>query len=116
MLICTVTESYFNSFRSRHFNVVLPICTVSESHFLSFRCLLHEGLPIAEFLGIHHTDAQTPSYIYDGHLQNLQKFLHGQTFPLDHVPKILSEIANGFAYLHMKGLVHMEVSTDTVTV
>jgi len=96
------------------FQYVLHLCM----HMCAFfRCLLYEGAPLAEFLGIHHTDAQTPSYIYDGHLVTLHRYLHNsQTNTACQIPLVLSELVCGLAYLHTKGLVHMEISTDTVTV
>ncbi|XP_045166450.2 uncharacterized protein LOC123529920 isoform X2 [Mercenaria mercenaria] len=80
------------------------------------RCLLHKDVYLAEFLGIHHTEAVTPAYIFNGHLQPLQKFVLDCTNPRSHFPRLFREIADGVHYLHSKGMVHMELNSSTVTV
>ncbi|XP_052780092.1 uncharacterized protein LOC128217184 isoform X2 [Mya arenaria] len=80
------------------------------------RCLLHKDVHIAEFLGIHHTDAETPAYIYDGRLIPLARYMMKTSCPYTRMPRIFESIARGLNHIHLKGLVHMEVSCETVTV
>ena len=71
---------------------------------------------LAEFLGIHHTEAVTPAYIFDGHLQSLLQFNTEAKGLNNHLPRLFREIAEGVHYLHSKGMVHMELKSSTVTV
>ena len=73
-------------------------------------------MSIAEFLGIYQTvDAETPVHIYSGHLISLRRFAHERRERCDSDKVILDTLA-GLRYLHSKGLVHMELTQDTLTV
>lgn len=80
------------------------------------RCLLHSDVYLAEFLGIHHTEAVTPAYIFDGHLQPLHKIVADDSYRKSHFQLLFSQIADGLNYLHSKGMVHMELTSSTITV
>ena len=84
--------------------------------FIFFRCLLHKDVFIAEFLGIYQTvDAATPAHIYAGHLISLRRYAWQKRERCDFDKVILDTLA-GLRYLHSKGLVHMELTQDTLTV
>ncbi|KAK3610634.1 hypothetical protein CHS0354_009099 [Potamilus streckersoni] len=80
---------------------------------------------LAEFLGIHYTDAPTPAFIYDGSYWSLRRYITenippGNDGTHDARTKtsvsILQETASGLDYLHNKRMVHMELSQDTITI
>ncbi|WAR25726.1 STE20-like protein [Mya arenaria] len=80
------------------------------------RCLSCRNTNIAEFLGIHNAETPTPAFVYDGDLRSLRKWLAtGFCSRRDLVPEMLLEVACGLEYLHNKGLVHMELTQDTIT-
>ena len=71
---------------------------------------------LAEFLGIHHVDAATPAFIYSGRLQSVSRFINTCSDPARHFGRILTQTATAIEYLHSKGLVHMELTKDSLTV
>lgn len=76
-----------------------------------------ENQHIAEFLGISHSDAPLPALIYDGHLTSVNDFLKRHPLERDvHVNRIIQEVIEGLIYLHKRDMVHMELTSDTVTV
>ncbi|KAK3610632.1 hypothetical protein CHS0354_009096 [Potamilus streckersoni] len=87
------------------------------------RSLNVEHMYLAEFLGIHHTDAPTPAFIYEGRYQSLRQYL---TFLSDDKClndstcqqrlTILLKVAIALDYLEAKNMVHMELTSDTITV
>ncbi|XP_060583775.1 uncharacterized protein LOC132739947 isoform X2 [Ruditapes philippinarum] len=79
------------------------------------RCLTRRGANIAEFLGIHNAETITPAFVYEGDLKSVRRSLSAFCNKRESVPEILIETACGLEYLHTKGLVHMELSQDTVT-
>ena len=82
-----------------------------------FRCLLHNDVAIAEFLGVYHqVDVPIPALIFAGKLMSVRNFI--KTMPPDklHENKLLVDILAGLQYIHSKGLVHLELTRDTVTV
>ncbi|KAH3892635.1 uncharacterized protein LOC127858131 isoform X1 [Dreissena polymorpha] len=88
----------------------------NQREVAKLRSLLSTDSHLAEFLGIHHTDAIIPAYIFDQRLVSLSKFLNNYDKPDDYVHKVLLETANGLLNLHSMGLVHMEISQHTITV
>ena len=82
----------------------------------NFRCLIHSDLCLAEFLGIHHIDAATPAFIYSGRLQSVSRFMNSCSNPARNYGRILNQTAIAIEYLHSKGLVHMELTKDSLTV
>ena len=81
-----------------------------------FRCLIHSEVYLAEFLGIHHVDAGTPAFIYSGYLQSLTHYISKNQATPETCKRILVETATALQYLHSKGLVHMELTKDSLTV
>ncbi|KAL3853538.1 hypothetical protein ACJMK2_017073 [Sinanodonta woodiana] len=87
------------------------------------RSLNVEHMYLAEFLGIHHTDAPTPAFIYEGRYQSLRQYL---TFLANEECMkrstgqqrltILLKVAIALDYLEAKNMVHMELTKDTITV
>lgn len=71
---------------------------------------------VAEFLGIHDAEMATPAFVYAGSLRSVRRFLNGFCSRRECVPEILEDTANALEYLHKKGLVHMELTQDTLTV
>lgn len=80
------------------------------------RCLVHSDVCLAEFLGIHHVDAATPAFIYSGRLQSVSYFMRTCSEPSSHFGRILTQTATALQYIHSKGLVHMELTKNTLTV
>ena len=81
-----------------------------------YRCLLHKDVYIAEFLGIYQTpESETPVQLYNGHLLSLRRYVNENRDKCD-LNKLLLDSLAGLRYLHTKGLVHMELTMDTVTV
>ncbi|KAL4226499.1 hypothetical protein ACF0H5_014484 [Mactra antiquata] len=80
------------------------------------RCLTWQNTCVAEFLGIHNAETRTPAFVYDGELRSVRRYFHTFCSKRDIVPEIITETALGLEYLHVKGLVHMELNQDTVTV
>ncbi|XP_045165820.2 uncharacterized protein LOC123529516 isoform X2 [Mercenaria mercenaria] len=80
------------------------------------RCLTWQSRSIAEFLGIHNAETITPAFVYGGDLKSVRRSLSGFCNKRESVPNMLLETACGLEYLHNKGLVHMELSQDTITV
>ena len=82
----------------------------------SCRCLLHKDVFIAEFLGIYQTpDSETPVQLYNGHLLSLRRYVHENGAKCNK-DQLLLDTLSGLRYLHTKGLVHMELTLDTLTV
>lgn len=72
---------------------------------------------MAKFLGIHHSDAVIPAFIYMDHMRSLKVYKNSTFLKLqDEIPRILEEVVEGIEYLHSKKLVHMELNTNTITV
>lgn len=74
-------------------------------------------MAIAEFLGVYHqVDAPIPALIFAGKLMSLRNYM--KIAPPDNFNenKTLVDILAGLQYVHSKGLVHMELTRDTVTV
>lgn len=90
--------------------------TTSKTNYVAFRCLLHSDVYLADFLGIHHTDAVTPAYIFNGHLQPVQVYVASSGSKTSQLQRLFRQIADGLHYLHSKGMVHMELTSSTVTV
>ncbi|XP_052780399.1 uncharacterized protein LOC128217341 isoform X2 [Mya arenaria] len=82
----------------------------------TIRCLTHNDYHIASFLGIHFLDTSLPVYIYDGALISLNNFKNMKKCSRSQIRNMITNIAQGLNYLHMNGLVHMELSEDMVTV
>ncbi|XP_045166443.2 uncharacterized protein LOC123529918 [Mercenaria mercenaria] len=79
------------------------------------RCLLHSDVCIAEFLGVfQQRDTPTPALIFSGKLYSIRNYMKSMSDV--NTTKILQDILAGLQYLHSKGLVHMELTKDTVTV
>ncbi|KAH3777653.1 uncharacterized protein LOC127844925 isoform X2 [Dreissena polymorpha] len=90
-------------------------CTLNEVARL--RCLTWKDTGVAEFLGIHNADAICPAFVYDGDLRSLRKTLASTFLNMrELIPEVLLGVASGLEYLHNKGMVHMELTQDTVTV
>lgn len=83
---------------------------------MCFRCLTWHNTNVAEFLGIHNAEALTPAFVFNGDLKSVRKSLSGFCNRKECVPEILTGTACGLEYLHKKGLVHMELTQDTITV
>ncbi|KAL4226200.1 hypothetical protein ACF0H5_014186 [Mactra antiquata] len=96
----------------------MPSAGVSHTfqEVAKLRCLLNQDVYLANFLGIHHTDASTPAYIFDGMLQPLSRYWRRCSNQSKELLRLLYEITEGIAYIHTKGLVHMELTSSTVTV
>lgn len=84
--------------------------------YFPFRCLTSRGTGVAEFLGIHNAEASSPAFVYRGALRPVRQYLNTFCNKRDEVPELLLGIVCGLEYLHNKGLVHMELTQDTVTV
>ncbi|KAL4226199.1 hypothetical protein ACF0H5_014185 [Mactra antiquata] len=79
------------------------------------RCLLHNDVCIAEFLGVYQQlETPYPAMIFSGKLYSVQHFM--KVTPNINTNKMLQETAAGLQYLHSKGLVHMELNRSTITV
>lgn len=107
-----------NQERKISIKVYLPSSGVQNTfqEIAKLRCLLHKDIPIAEFLGIHHANAEIPSFVFDEELLSLQAYMQRNFDTKTSVRQIILEIAQGVAYIHSKTLVHMELTTTTVTV
>lgn len=72
---------------------------------------------MADFLGIHNAETPTPAFVYGGDLRSLRRYLASSFCNRrEVVPEVLLGVACGLEYLHTKGLVHMELTQDTITV
>ncbi|KAK3610631.1 hypothetical protein CHS0354_009095 [Potamilus streckersoni] len=79
-----------------------------------------ENIFLANFWGIHHTNAPTPAFIYDGRYQSLGRCLtflaaghnEGGAQRMD----IMLNVVRALDYLENKNLVHMELTRETITV
>lgn len=80
------------------------------------RCLVRTEAHLAEFLGIHHVDAAAPAFIYSGRLQSVSHFIRKCPEPSQHFRRILTQVATAINYIHSKGLVHMELTKNSLTV
>lgn len=98
--------------------VYLPCSGVNYTfkEVAKLRCLSWQPNYIAEFLGIHNTEAIVPAFVYNGLLKSARRFLNYFCNKRSCVPIILEQTASGLQYLHAKGLVHMELTQDTLTV
>ncbi|KAH3876644.1 hypothetical protein DPMN_000492 [Dreissena polymorpha] len=86
-----------------------------QTELAKLRCLLHNDVCLAEFLGVHHQpDFMTPALIFSGKLQSAHNYT--RTHPDVNKPKLLEEVLTGLQYIHSKGLVHMELSKYSLTV
>jgi len=72
---------------------------------------------LAKFIGIHHSDAPPPVIIFEGILQSVSDrrarspdTIKAETF------NIIEQTLQGLTYMHKKGMVHMELCLETVTV
>ncbi|XP_060587415.1 serine/threonine-protein kinase PAK 6-like [Ruditapes philippinarum] len=75
---------------------------------------MHSDVCIAEFLGeFHQRDAPTPALIFAGKLCSLRTCMDTSEV---NAKKTLQDVLAGLQYLHSKGLVHMDLTKDTVTV
>lgn len=97
--------------------VYLPSSGVAFTYkeVAKLRCLTWQSTNIAEFLGIHNAEAGTPAFVFGGDLKSVKKSLCGFCNKREAVPEILEGTARGLEYLHNKGMVHMELTQDTVT-
>ncbi|XP_076448091.1 uncharacterized protein LOC143284868 [Babylonia areolata] len=78
------------------------------------RCLRCEDL--AHFLGMTRMEDQAV-FLFLGDLKSARRFLlKGFHNPCDSVPRLLEGVFRGLYYLHREGLVHMELSLDTIMV
>jgi len=82
----------------------------------SYRCLTSRGTGIAEFLGIHNAESSSPAFVYRGALTSVRKFMNTFCSKREEVPELLMGTVCGLEYLHNKGIVHMELTQDTITV
>ncbi|KAL8613030.1 hypothetical protein ACOMHN_008799 [Nucella lapillus] len=78
------------------------------------RCLRCDDL--APFLGMTHV-ADQAVFLFRGDLKSARRLLsRGFHEPSESVPRLLEGVVRGLHYLHREGLVHMELSQDTVMV
>ena len=80
------------------------------------RCLTNANVNIAEFLGIHNAEMATPAFVYAGSLRSVRRLLNSFCCKRECVPEILEQTASALEYLHNKGMVHMELTQNTLTV
>jgi serine/threonine protein kinase len=75
---------------------------------------MHSDVCIAEFLGVFdQRETPTPALLFAGKLSSLRTYM--DTSELN-TKKTLQDVLAGLQYLHSKGLVHMDLTKDTVTV
>ncbi|XP_061187111.1 uncharacterized protein LOC133195273 [Saccostrea echinata] len=97
--------------------VYLPSSGVTEVHSEIARLRSLQNQHVAEFLGISHSDAPIPALIYDGHLTSVNDYLKHNPLERDvHAKRIIYEVVEGLIYLHERDMVHMELTSNTVTV
>ncbi|XP_071083349.1 uncharacterized protein [Haliotis cracherodii] len=78
------------------------------------RCLEHPS--VASFLGMTRTDNIT-TFIFENNLTSARRYLRRSTTRVKEVvPRMLNELINGIEAIHKDGLVHMELSLDTVVI
>ncbi|KAL3853541.1 hypothetical protein ACJMK2_017076 [Sinanodonta woodiana] len=97
----------------------LPSSGVHETfqEVAKLRCLNISETNLASFLGIHHSDSNVPAYVYGGPLRSVRRYLFNTIQkPKETIPNILIGTITGLNYLHQKGLVHMELTQDTITI
>ncbi|KAK3610636.1 hypothetical protein CHS0354_009100 [Potamilus streckersoni] len=97
----------------------LPSSGINETfqEVAKLRCLITSETNLASFLGIHHSDSSVPAYIYGGPLRSVRRYLFNAIQkPKEIIPNILKGTVIGLNYLHQKGLVHMELTQDTITI
>ncbi|KAK3610633.1 hypothetical protein CHS0354_009097 [Potamilus streckersoni] len=100
--------------------VYLPSSGVDNTYHEVAKLRIMSNPNLAEFLGIHHTDAPTPAFVYDGSYWSLRRYVteflkDEQEDRIRSSLLILDKIASGLDYLHNKKMVHMELSQDTIT-
>ncbi|XP_052780393.1 uncharacterized protein LOC128217340 isoform X1 [Mya arenaria] len=87
----------------------------AQHEVAKLRCLLHNDVCIAEFLGVHaRPESPTPALIFAGKLQSVKNYIKTH-FKVD-MSQIFRDLLAGLHYIHSKGLVHMELTKYTVTV
>ncbi|XP_046544481.1 uncharacterized protein LOC124254680 [Haliotis rubra] len=78
------------------------------------RCLDH--LSVASFLGMTRTENMT-TFIFGDQLTSARRYLRRSTTRVkDAVPQLLNQLIKGIEAIHKDGLVHMEISLDTVLI
>ena len=85
-------------------------------HFGIFphRCL--RSTHLAPFLGMSRME-ESAVFLFVGDLISAHRYLsRGFYMPCEIVPCVLNGVLNGLMYLHHEGLVHMELSLDTIMV
>ncbi|KAL3853539.1 hypothetical protein ACJMK2_017074 [Sinanodonta woodiana] len=100
--------------------VYLPSSGVDNTYHEVAKLRIMSNPHLAEFLGIHHTDAPTPAFVYDGSYWSLRRYVtesltDKQEERIRSSLIILDKIASALDYLHNKKMVHMELTQDTIT-